>query len=107
MQDPKVLPYPPRALIHAPKWTVIMLSLMLLLFCCRIEKDIKDASWKVPEQTDDGVRYAYQVPKQANDGWDIASLSQVGIAEGPIVNGIQRILDNAYGEVHSILIVNF
>jgi CubicO group peptidase (beta-lactamase class C family) len=44
-------------------------------------------------------------PKQAGDGWQTASLSEVGISEEKIGQAVARIRDGTYQNVHSILIV--
>jgi len=45
------------------------------------------------------------VPEQTNDGWPTASLAEVGIDEMKIGEAIERIHDDTYQNVHSVLIV--
>jgi CubicO group peptidase (beta-lactamase class C family) len=47
----------------------------------------------------------YSVPDLTGDGWQTASLDEVGINEKKIGEAIARIRDNAYQNVHNILIV--
>jgi CubicO group peptidase (beta-lactamase class C family) len=47
----------------------------------------------------------YRIPEQTDDGWQTASLDEVGIDEKEIGEAIARINDNTYQNVHSILIV--
>ncbi|MFQ5865981.1 MAG: serine hydrolase domain-containing protein, partial [bacterium] len=49
--------------------------------------------------------YVYHIPEQTNDGWQTASLEDVGIDESIIGGAIDRINYNLYQNVHSILIV--
>jgi CubicO group peptidase (beta-lactamase class C family) len=44
-------------------------------------------------------------PKQTGDGWQTASLDEVGISEEKIDQAVARIQDDTYSNVHSILIV--
>jgi CubicO group peptidase (beta-lactamase class C family) len=52
-----------------------------------------------------GPTSTYQVPEQTNDGWQTASLDDVGIDEGLIREAVDRVHDDVYQNVHSILIV--
>lgn len=47
----------------------------------------------------------YQVPAQTGDGWEPASLKEVGINERLIAKAVKRIGDKTYPNVHSLLIV--
>jgi CubicO group peptidase (beta-lactamase class C family) len=49
--------------------------------------------------------YAYRVPQKTGDGWETASLADVGIDEKEINAAIDRIRDGTYQSVHSIVIV--
>ena len=50
--------------------------------------------------------YVYRIPKKLNDGWDVASLKDVGIAEKGIAEISQLIRDrDSYDNVLSMLIV--
>lgn len=52
-----------------------------------------------------GISYQVTVPEQTGDGWETASLSDVGMSENLIVDLIDRIRINLYQNVHSIVIV--
>ncbi len=47
----------------------------------------------------------FPAPDQTSDGWQTASLAEVGIDEGKIGEAIERIRDDTYQNVHSVLIV--
>jgi CubicO group peptidase (beta-lactamase class C family) len=67
-------------------------ALLLILLC---------AVWVVscaPART-------YRIPEQTDDGWQTASLDEVGIDEKEIGEAIARINDDTYQNVHSVLIV--
>jgi CubicO group peptidase (beta-lactamase class C family) len=49
--------------------------------------------------------YTYRIPEQTDDGWQTASLADVGIDENVISGAIDRINYKLYKEVHGILIV--
>jgi CubicO group peptidase (beta-lactamase class C family) len=49
--------------------------------------------------------YTPRVPEQTEDGWQTASLDAVGINENKIDEAIDRIHDDTYQNIHSILIV--
>ena len=49
--------------------------------------------------------HTFNVPEQTNDGWQTASLAEVGIDERTIEQVIDRVRDNSYQNIHSILIV--
>lgn len=49
--------------------------------------------------------HTFSVPEQTNDGWQTASLAEVGIDERTIEQAIDRVRDNTYQNIHSILIV--
>jgi CubicO group peptidase (beta-lactamase class C family) len=51
-----------------------------------------------------GQPYVYQVPEELGDGWETASLEEVGINERLIAKAVERIRDNTYPNVHSLLI---
>lgn len=52
-----------------------------------------------------GPKYTYKVPEHTDDGWQTASLKEVGINEKILGKVIVRINDNKYQDIHSILIV--
>jgi CubicO group peptidase (beta-lactamase class C family) len=49
--------------------------------------------------------HTYRTPEQTDDGWRTASLDEVGINEKRLGEAINRIHDNTYQNIHSILIV--
>jgi CubicO group peptidase (beta-lactamase class C family) len=49
--------------------------------------------------------YQYTVPAKTNDGWETASLSSVNIDAGLIKELFERIGDNSYKNIHSVLLV--
>ena len=49
--------------------------------------------------------YTYRIPEQTNDGWQAASLGDVDLDEGKLVELINNINRGKYENVHSILIV--
>jgi CubicO group peptidase (beta-lactamase class C family) len=44
-------------------------------------------------------------PEETGDGWVTATLTDVGMNEGPFVNLVLRVSSGAYGEVHSVVVV--
>lgn len=51
------------------------------------------------------LNYHYTIPKQIDDDWQTASLSEAGIDTNLIVNLMEKILDEDYKNLHSVLIV--
>lgn len=49
--------------------------------------------------------YVYEVPVQTGDGWETASLSDVGMEEIPIIQYMNDLLNNLEHKVHGILII--
>ena len=49
--------------------------------------------------------YNYQIPKQAQDGWETASLDDVGIKTIKLGNLVKQIRHNKYKNIHSILLI--
>src|SRR3954447_21322032 len=49
--------------------------------------------------------YQYAIPEKTNDGWDVASLAMEKIADEPIKELIERIYDNTYKNIHSVLVI--
>jgi CubicO group peptidase (beta-lactamase class C family) len=49
--------------------------------------------------------YRYAIPEKTNDGWDVASLASEKIADEPIKELIERIYDNTYKNIHSVLVI--
>jgi CubicO group peptidase (beta-lactamase class C family) len=49
--------------------------------------------------------HAYAVPPETGDGWQTAHVSDVGIAETPLAEMVDRIRDGSYTNIHSVLLV--
>ena len=49
--------------------------------------------------------YRYQIPKQTQDGWQTASLGDVGIKAKKLVALVEQIRCKKYQNIHSILII--
>ena len=49
--------------------------------------------------------YQYAVPEKLNDGWEIASLSGVSLDTNLIKELFERVADNSYKNIHSVLLV--
>src|SRR5215472_12894629 len=49
--------------------------------------------------------YQYTIPETTNDGWECASLKTVGIDSNLIQQLCERIGDNTYKNIHSVLLV--
>lgn len=54
---------------------------------------------------DNTSAYQYQIPTQTTDGWQTASLSDVGVDEVPLVNLMNFLLDRDDHLIHGLLIV--
>src|SRR5205085_1756754 len=50
-------------------------------------------------------KYEYTVPEKTGDGWETASLSSENLATEPVKELIERVYDNTYKNIHSVLIV--
>ena len=55
--------------------------------------------------TPSNIEYSYQIPEKTNDGWEVASLSAVGIDVSVIEDVTENILNDQYKGIHSMLIV--
>lgn len=77
--------------------TLLLLSLLSSCFFFACEED---SSTNPP-----GGNYIYTVPEVTGDGWQTASLSSVGMNTSRLVSLVNRIIDNSYTEVHSVIIV--
>jgi len=51
------------------------------------------------------ARYLYAIPEQVDDGWETASLADVGMSVEPMAELMDSIRTGYYEEVHSVLIV--
>lgn len=52
-----------------------------------------------------GDGYIYTVPEKTNDGWQTSSLRSVGMSTSRLETLVDRIRDNDYTEVHSVVII--
>ncbi len=55
--------------------------------------------------TNDDIVYVYTVPSQTDDGWETASLTDVGMDETPIAQFMNEALNNLEHQINGILIV--
>ena len=76
---------------------IFILFLLVPLFFLSCDKDNTNTP---TDETD-----KYQIPEQIDDGWETASLSDVGMEEEPIIDVVARIQNEEYDEVHSIVII--
>ena len=79
----------------------ILLKLIILLpivFICFY-------SCSVDNITNNEIVYKYITPIQTDDGWEVASLTDVGMDEGPIFKFMSEALNNLDHKIHGILIV--
>jgi CubicO group peptidase (beta-lactamase class C family) len=51
------------------------------------------------------IEYVYTVPAQIDDGWETASLTDVGMDETPITQFMNELLNNIDQKIHGILII--
>ena len=49
--------------------------------------------------------YNYQIPKQTKDGWQTASLDDVGIKKKKLGDLVKQIRRKKYQNIHSLLII--
>jgi hypothetical protein len=49
--------------------------------------------------------HTLSIPEQRNDGWQTATLDEVGIDAEALIEAVERIRDGTYQDVHGILIV--
>jgi CubicO group peptidase (beta-lactamase class C family) len=68
----------------------VLLAIALIQFAC-----IKSPA----------ASYQYTIPQKTNDGWDTASLGSVNSETNLIEELLERISDNTYKNIHSVLIV--
>lgn len=59
----------------------------------------------VSVKKDPAVLYHYTVPEQTRDGWQTAPLSEVHLNESLLSELVQKIINDDYGDIHSILII--
>jgi len=72
-----------------------MLILLLLILTSNCTKDAPP----------DIIKYTYKIPEQLNDGWEVSSLSEVGMDVSIIESITENILNDQYKGIHSMLIV--
>jgi CubicO group peptidase (beta-lactamase class C family) len=72
---------------------VLLTVLICFLFACEDPVNPSDES------------YTYTVPEETGDGWSTASLSSVGMNSDRIVTLVNKIKNNSYTEVHSVVII--
>jgi hypothetical protein len=58
-----------------------------------------------PDAASAPAQTTVSTPAQTDDGWQVASLGEVGIAAQPIVDAVNQIRGGTYNEIHSLLIV--
>ena len=51
------------------------------------------------------LEYSYRIPEQIKDGWETASLTDVGIKTEPIIDLMNSLLNRSDHSIHSILII--
>ena len=73
---------------------LLPLLLLIILFSCKIGDNPQ------PQEP-----YIYSPPEQTSDGWETASLREVGMDETPITDLVNNIRDQVYTEVHAVVIV--
>ncbi len=74
--------------------SALVLCFLLLMYSCKKE----DSKEPLPD-------YTYQMPEQTDDGWDVASLSSVGMDIGAIEQVTSMIMGEQFHGIHSLLIV--
>ena len=76
----------------------IIKIILQALFICFISCTKEDT----PEYD---IVYTYNEPLQTNDGWEVASLSSVGMDETPIAQFMNELLNNIEHKIHGILVI--
>ncbi|WP_300458048.1 serine hydrolase [Desulfobacula sp.] len=62
------------------------------------------SSW-IPLTMADKIAYRYQQPFRTGDGWATSTLNNEGVAQKPIYNMMQKLVDKVYKNVDSILLI--
>ncbi len=75
-----------------------MIIFMQALIICSLSCDDNST-------TNYDIVYMYTIPTQTDDGWEIASLTEVGMDETPITQFMNELLNNIEHKIHSILII--
>ncbi len=73
--------------------TVVVLFLLISINSCKEEESIASNHYK------------YQLPEQKNDGWNVSSLSEVGMDVSVIEEIAENIINDQYKGIHSLLII--
>ena len=76
--------------------TILIVLILTLFFSCAKEPSAEN---------DDGVVYAYQIPPLVGDGWETASLQDVGLNLVPITSLMEELLSRNDHLYHGLLIV--
>ena len=74
--------------------TIIILSIISIIGCRE----------KTPVQSEE-QNYLYTIPQKRNDGWDTASLDDVGLSKSRISEMMEFFTNLAYHNVHGIIII--
>lgn len=75
---------------------LLLVVVLLFTFSCKQLKDTKG---------EDNTSYEYRVPEQGGDGWQVASLSDVGMSETPLVTLMNWLLNRDDHYIHALLII--
>ncbi|MFG1691285.1 serine hydrolase domain-containing protein [Gemmatimonadota bacterium] len=75
----------------------ILLTLLACLSAC--------ASDSSPTSQEDSYSYQYQLPEVTQDGWETASLADVGLAEAPLVRLMNDLHEMEGHRIHSVVVV--
>jgi len=73
---------------------ILPVLLLIILFSC-----------KTGENPQPQEPYSYSPPEQTGDGWETASLLEVGMDETPIVGLVNNIRNRVFTEVHAVVII--
>lgn len=85
-----------RMIVRKQHLTILFVLILTLFFSCA-----KDQT----AENDDGVVYVYQAPALVGDGWETASLQDVGLDPGPITSLMEELLNRNDHLYHGLLIV--
>jgi CubicO group peptidase (beta-lactamase class C family) len=83
---------------HAPpSWALVPFA--VLAVACG------PASPAAGPDSENGYSYEYVIPEQTGDGWEIASLAEVGLREEPLIQLMNDLHELATRNVHSLVVV--
>lgn len=85
---------------NRPTGSAIYLSFFLIGIYCLIFSCSKNENTTEPT-----AGYQYTVPLQTEDGWEIASLTSVGMDQLPMINCMNDLSEVAEHRIHSLLII--